>query len=101
MKWGQSIKFLLELGCEKIESGVDHYCEWSDEELGHLQERFTEAFYIYKEYIQKEKKTIFWNLFDQQLESFLFRICRHLFILITDAILSLENSVLLILILHV
>ena len=30
-----------------------------------------------------------------------FRICRHLFILITDAILSLENSVLLILILHV
>ena len=29
------------------------------------------------------------------------RLCRHLFILITDAILSLENSVLLILILHV
>ena len=30
-----------------------------------------------------------------------FRICRHLFILITDAIHSLENLVLLILILHV
>ena len=30
-----------------------------------------------------------------------FRICRHLFILIMDVILSLENSALLILILHV
>lgn len=70
-RWGDCFKFLLDLGCEKIESGVDHYCAWDDQEINCLQTQFTKVFYIYKEYIQKEKKTIFWNLFDLKLQSFL------------------------------
>ncbi len=47
---------------------------------------------------QEEQAQILRNYCQQQRS---FPICRRLFILITDAIRSLENSVLLILILHV
>ena len=70
--WYQSFQFLLDIGAEKIESSIDHYCKWEDTAINELKERVKEVFYLYKNEILNKNRSLFWNLFDQTLESYLF-----------------------------
>ncbi len=84
---------------EKMLSGERY--DPTDKELEQLRlnaRKLTRKYNLTDEDQPKSKHRYCKNYCQQQRS---FRICRHLFILITDAILSLENSVLLILILHV
>lgn len=67
-----SFNYFLTLNCKKIETGIDHYCDWPESELEQLKENIEDVFYIYKEYMQKNKSGIFWNLFEQYIKSYIF-----------------------------
>lgn len=69
--YAESFQFLLDLGIKKLESGIDYYCSWSDEQLQRLREQIEKVFGLYKAYIQKNQEVIFWNLWEQYLKSFL------------------------------
>lgn len=69
--FSENFQFLLSLGCEKIETGVDHYCTWTKIEMEGLMEQLTEVFYLYKRHIQEKQKWFYWNMFEQNLEAFL------------------------------
>lgn len=51
--YAESFQFLLDLGIKKLESGIDYYCSWSDEQLQRLREQIEKVFGLYKAYIQK------------------------------------------------
>ena len=36
--YAESFQFLLDLGIKKLESGIDYYCSWSDEQIQGLRE---------------------------------------------------------------
>ena len=78
--YAESFQFLLDLGIKKLESGIDYYCAWSDEQLQELREQIEKVFGLYKAYIQKNQEVIFWNLWEQYLKSFLtpcpFYVCK-------------------------
>lgn len=69
--YAESFQFLLDLGIKKLESGIDYYCSWSDEQIQGLREQIEKVFGLYKAYIQKNQEVIFWNLWEQYLKSFL------------------------------
>ncbi len=69
--YAESFQYLLDLGIKKLETGIDYYCSWSDEQLQGLQEQLQKVFELYKAYIQKNQEVIFWNLWEQYLKSFL------------------------------
>lgn len=70
--YAESFRFLLDLGIEKIESGIDQYCEWDKEQMLGLKEQIERVFCIYKEFIIRTKRPIFWNLWEQHVKSYLF-----------------------------
>ena len=37
--YAESFQFLLDLGIKKLESGIDYYCSWSDEQIQGLREQ--------------------------------------------------------------
>lgn len=69
--YAESFQFLLDLGIKKLESGIDYYCSWSDEQIQGLREQIEKVFGLYKAHIQKNQEVIFWNLWEQYLKSFL------------------------------
>ena len=69
--FAESFQFLIDLGCQRIETGVDHYCKWEEAEEQALAEQLTKVFYLYKHHIQKTQKNLFWNMFEQHLEAYL------------------------------
>lgn len=69
--YSESFQFLLELGVKKLETGIDYYCTWSDEQLLSLHEQLDKVFSLYKTHIQKKQEVIFWNLWEQYLKAFL------------------------------
>ena len=69
--YAESFRFLLDLGIKKIESGIDQYCEWNEGQLLGLKEQIERVFYIYKEFIIRTKQSIFWNLWEQHIKSYL------------------------------
>ena len=69
--WKESFQFLLDIGAEKIESSIDHYCIWGNTEIRELKEVAKEVFYLYKKEILCNNKSLFWNMFDQTLEAYL------------------------------
>lgn len=69
--FSESFQYLLDLGCERIETGIDYYCEWMQEELEALRDQIVKTFYSYKHHIQKNKKNVFWNVFDDHLKLYL------------------------------
>lgn len=69
--YAESFQFLLDLGVKKLESGIDYYCTWSDEQIQELKKQIQKVFELYKTYIQKHQEVIFWNLWEQYLPSFL------------------------------
>ena len=69
--YAENFKFLLDLGFEKLESGIDYYSLWSDEQLMGLKKQLEEVFQIYKSHIQKTGKVIFWNFWEQYVKSYL------------------------------
>lgn len=69
--FSKSYQYLLDLGCERIETAVDYYCEWKQEELDELRNQIVKTFYLYKYQIQKNQKWVFWNLFERHLELYL------------------------------
>lgn len=54
--YAESFQFLLDLGIKKLESGIDYYCSWSDEQIQGLRKQIEKVFGLYKAYIQKIKK---------------------------------------------
>lgn len=70
--FAKSFQFLLDLGCKSLESGIDYYCSWNDEQLEGLREQLEKVFQIYKQHIQTTREVIFWNLWEQHLKSYLF-----------------------------
>lgn len=66
-----SVKFLLSLGSKKIETGIDIYCNWTSLEIIELTNQLKEVFYLYKKQIQKRQKWFFWNLLEENLETYL------------------------------
>ena len=69
--YAESFQFLLDLGVKKLESGIDYYCTWTDEQIQELKKQIQKVFELYKTYIQKHQEMIFWNLWEQYLRSFL------------------------------
>lgn len=69
--WIRSFQFLLDFGCLKIESGIDHYCTWKEEDLIALKQQLIGVFELYKAHIQNTKKWFYWNMFEQYLETYL------------------------------
>ena len=67
----QSFRFLLELKADKIESGIDHYCQWEPSEILELKEQIRRTFNLFKEEVKKRGKSFYWNLFEQHLQAFL------------------------------
>ena len=67
----QSFRFLLDLKADKIESGIDHYCQWEPSEISELKEQIRRTFNLFKEEVKKRGKSFYWNLFEQHLQAFL------------------------------
>ena len=67
----QSFRFLLDLKADKIESGIDHYCQWEPSEILELKEQIRRTFNLFKEEVKKRGKSFYWNLFEQHLQAFL------------------------------
>ena len=65
-----SFQFLLNIGCKKIESGIDHYSSWNTVEINGLKDQIDVVFQKYKNYIQCTQEPIFWNLWEQYLRSY-------------------------------
>ena len=55
----EAFNFLLDLGVKKIESGIDYYCDWSDEDIQGLKKQIQKVFELYKTHIQKRQEVIF------------------------------------------
>ena len=55
--YAESFQFLLDLGIKKLESGIDYYCSWSDEQIQGLREQIEKVFGLYKAYIQKKSRS--------------------------------------------
>lgn len=56
--YAESFQFLLDLGIKKLESGIDYYCSWSDEQIQGLRKQIEKVFGLYKAYIQKNQEVI-------------------------------------------
>ncbi len=69
--FAESFQFLLDLGIKKLESGIDYYCTWSNEQLEGLHVQLKKVFCLYKEHIQKYQEVIFWNIWEQYVKSYL------------------------------
>ena len=41
--YAESFQFLLDLGIKKLESGIDYYCSWSDEQIQGLREQMPDT----------------------------------------------------------
>lgn len=67
----QSFRFLLDLKADKIESGIDYYCQWEPSEILELKEQIRRTFNLFKEEVKKRGKSFYWNLFEQHLQAFL------------------------------
>lgn len=65
--YAESFQFLLDLGIKKLESGIDYYCSWSDEQIQGLREQIEKVFGLYKAHIQKNQEVIF-PVWEQQTE---------------------------------
>lgn len=70
--YAKSFQFLLDLGIRKLESGIDHYCMWNENDLHGLKEQLEQVFYLYKNYIIQTRQMLFWNLWEQHVKSYLF-----------------------------
>ena len=70
--YAESFQFLLDLGIRKLESGIDHYCMWNENDLHGLKEQLEQVFYLYKNYIIQTRQMLFWNLLEQHVKSYLF-----------------------------
>ena len=68
----ESFEFLLDLGFIHIETGIDHYCEWSSEEKEELREITEQVFLCYRDYMIRTKTALFWNLAEQYLRAYLY-----------------------------
>ena len=55
--YAESFQFLLDLGIKKLESGIDYYCSWSDEQIQGLRKQIEKVFGLYKAYIQKKSRS--------------------------------------------
>lgn len=71
MFYGDSFQFLLDMGCKKIESGIDYYSPWKEGEIKGLKDQLDVVFQKYKNHIQRTREPIFWNLWEQYLRSYL------------------------------
>ena len=69
--FSESYQYLLDLGCVSIETGIDHYCEWRQEELEELRNQIVKVFYIYKNHIQKTQKWLNWNILEKHLKLYI------------------------------
>lgn len=67
----QSFRFLLDLKADKIESGIDYYCQGEPSEILELKEQIRRTFNLFKEEVKKRGKSFYWNLFEQHLQAFL------------------------------
>lgn len=56
---------------DKIESGIDYYCQWEPSEILELKEQIRRTFNLFKEEVKKRGKSFYWNLFEQHLQAFL------------------------------
>lgn len=52
----QSFRFLLDLKADKIESGIDYYCQWEPSEILELKEQIRRTFNLFKEEVKKRGK---------------------------------------------
>lgn len=57
--YAESFQFLLDLGIRKLESGIDHYCMWNENDLHGLKEQLEQVFYLYKNYIIQTRQMLF------------------------------------------
>lgn len=75
MYFKESFSFLLDLGFKHIETGIDHYCKWTGEEMSELGRIIEEVFRYYRDFMKRTKKAIFWNLPEQYLKAYLYPTC--------------------------
>lgn len=53
--YAESFQFLLDLGIKKLESGIDYYCSWSDEQIQGLREQIEDIQNKVIPFFQKNK----------------------------------------------
>lgn len=67
----KSFQFLIDMGAERIETGIDYYCAWSEDERKGLRKQISNVFALYKNQVQREKKQISWNFLEHYMEMYL------------------------------